>query len=141
MDVADDLDGLVEQVLTAYKEFPPEKINKGFQTLQTVIELIIQHQGENDYKLPHYNKDKDGDSSKNITLVVDQHTTDWAREFLHPEEDSDDESSEEEERLGSTEEETSSSSEEEEDNEDNLEQERALDRWNCLRSRRDNAEE
>ena len=51
------IDGLIDQVLRAYREFDPMKISKGYLTLQSCMDEILNHHGSNDYKVPHIGKD------------------------------------------------------------------------------------
>lgn len=49
---------LIDAVKAAYEEYPPEKINRMWLTLQAVMNEIIEADGNNDFKLPHMNKKK-----------------------------------------------------------------------------------
>ena len=51
------IEGLIRQVETAYANFEPRKIDKGFLTLQTCMEEILKIHGANDYEVPHMGKD------------------------------------------------------------------------------------
>ena len=54
---AANVDGLIEQVEEAYQEFEPRKIEKGFVTLQAVLEEIILSNGDNSFRIPHIKKE------------------------------------------------------------------------------------
>jgi hypothetical protein len=51
------IDGLVDQVLRAYADFVPRKIDKGFLTLMGCMDEILKIHGANDYKIPHIGKE------------------------------------------------------------------------------------
>lgn len=57
MQVAKDIAGLIEQVETAYSNFDPRSIEKGFVTIQSVCDEILKCHGDNTYKIPHIGKD------------------------------------------------------------------------------------
>ena len=48
---------LIKAVYESWDELPKEKLNKVFLTLQKIHELVVLHNGKNDYKLPHLRKD------------------------------------------------------------------------------------
>ena len=47
---------LVATVMTKFAEYPAEKLNDVFLTLQMVMHEVILCNGNNDYKLKHMNK-------------------------------------------------------------------------------------
>ena len=49
---------LIEIVEDAFKNYPMEKLNKIWLTLQSCMDEIIKEQGGNKYKIPHMSKDK-----------------------------------------------------------------------------------
>jgi hypothetical protein len=49
---------LIQCVEQTYNEYPPDKINRIFITLQSVFNEILYHHGGNEYKIPHMNKDR-----------------------------------------------------------------------------------
>ena len=51
------VDELIAQVEKAYHDFPPEAIDRGFTTLQSCLDEIIQCEGANTYKIPHLQKE------------------------------------------------------------------------------------
>jgi hypothetical protein len=55
---ANTIDGLIAQVITAYEEFPPRKIDFGFITLQSCLDEILSSNGDNTYKIPHMGKER-----------------------------------------------------------------------------------
>ena len=55
---ATDIDGLIDQVKRAWDEFPPEKIDDNFLTLQCCLDEILKCGGGNNYKIPHMGKEK-----------------------------------------------------------------------------------
>lgn len=52
------LEGLIANVETAFLELDPSSLNKTFITYQTCLDKIILHHGNNNYKIPHMNKDR-----------------------------------------------------------------------------------
>jgi hypothetical protein len=54
---ATNVDELITQVERAYMEFDPRKIEKGYVTLQSVLDEIILSNGDNNYRIPHMKKD------------------------------------------------------------------------------------
>jgi hypothetical protein len=50
------IDGLIAQVLRAFQEFDPRKIDCGFLTLQTCLNDMLEVHGGNDYKIRHLGK-------------------------------------------------------------------------------------
>lgn len=50
------VDGLIHQVLRAFDEFEPRKIEFGFLTHQCCLNEILAIHGNNDYKIPHIGK-------------------------------------------------------------------------------------
>ena len=52
------IDGLIAQVLRAFREFEPRKIDFGFLTLQTVLDDILCHHGGNEFKISHIGKER-----------------------------------------------------------------------------------
>ncbi|XP_057770889.1 uncharacterized protein LOC130990682 [Salvia miltiorrhiza] len=55
---ATDVEELLKNVNDAYVEYPPEKINNVFLTLQGCYHEIIKAKGGNNYKIPHINKER-----------------------------------------------------------------------------------
>jgi hypothetical protein len=49
---------IIDMVVRTYDEYPHTKINRLFVTLMSVYNSIIEHYGDNFYKIPHLNKDK-----------------------------------------------------------------------------------
>lgn len=49
---------LIDAVKEAFEKFPKEQLNKCFITLQSCMDEIIKIKGDNNYKIPHMNKDK-----------------------------------------------------------------------------------
>ena len=50
------IDGLIAQVLRAFQEFDPRKIDCGFLTLQTCLNDMLEVHGGNNYKIRHLGK-------------------------------------------------------------------------------------
>jgi hypothetical protein len=50
------VDGLIEQVLTAFEEFDPRSLEFGFLTHQCCLNKILESRGRNTYKIPHIGK-------------------------------------------------------------------------------------
>jgi hypothetical protein len=55
---ANDIDGLITQVMRAYDEFPPRKMDFGFLTLALCMDEIICSNGDNKYSIPHMGKER-----------------------------------------------------------------------------------
>ncbi|XP_057780151.1 uncharacterized protein LOC130998761 [Salvia miltiorrhiza] len=55
---AGNMEELLKNVKDAYDEYPPEKLNHVFITLQSCYHEIIKARGGNDYKIPHMNKER-----------------------------------------------------------------------------------
>ncbi|XP_057793204.1 uncharacterized protein LOC131009814 [Salvia miltiorrhiza] len=55
---ASNVEELLKNVKDAYDEYPPEKLNHVFLTLQSCYHEIIKAKGGNNYKIPHMNKDR-----------------------------------------------------------------------------------
>jgi hypothetical protein len=51
-----DESGIIQYVSLAYQEYDPAKINRIWLTLMAVLNLIIDHHGGNDFRLPHLKK-------------------------------------------------------------------------------------
>ncbi len=51
-----DESGIIQYVSLAYQEYNPAKINRIWLTLMAVLNLIIDHHGGNDFRLPHLKK-------------------------------------------------------------------------------------
>jgi hypothetical protein len=49
---------LIQCVEQTYNEYPPDKINRIFITLQSVFNEILYHHSDNEYKIAHMNNDK-----------------------------------------------------------------------------------
>ncbi|XP_057770687.1 uncharacterized protein LOC130990472 [Salvia miltiorrhiza] len=56
--LAKNVEELLENVKAAYEEYPPEKLNNVFLTLQGCYQEIIKCKGGNNYKIPHMNKER-----------------------------------------------------------------------------------
>lgn len=53
---ANNIDGLVDNVMACWEQYDPMLLNRTFITHQAVCNLILEHGGDNDYKLPHLGK-------------------------------------------------------------------------------------
>jgi hypothetical protein len=49
----DEKNGIIPFVHLAYTEYDPAKINRIWLTLMSVLNLIIEHHGGNNFRLPH----------------------------------------------------------------------------------------
>jgi hypothetical protein len=56
--VSNDEEQLIQHVLNAFNLFPRVKINHTWLTLQSCLNEIIEKHGGNDYKIPHYGKER-----------------------------------------------------------------------------------
>jgi hypothetical protein len=50
------IEELIGNVETAWDEYPPEKLNRVWLTLQSCFDKVLTVHGQNDYKIPHMNK-------------------------------------------------------------------------------------
>ena len=65
---------IITMVKKTFDEYPHPKIDRLFVTLQSVNNTIIEHYGDNFFKIPHMNKDKmerDGTLPKQLPLSPD----------------------------------------------------------------------
>jgi hypothetical protein len=70
---ADNIDELVQNVLTSWQQFNPIVLNRTFITHQSVCDVIIQLYGDNDYDIPHLAKEaQERQGTLPITLPVSQ---------------------------------------------------------------------
>jgi hypothetical protein len=49
---------IIKMVEKTYNEYPANKINRVFVTLQAIFDTIIKEQGNNQFKIPHLGKEK-----------------------------------------------------------------------------------
>jgi len=49
---------IINMVTNTYNEYPANKINRLWITLQSIYNCIIEHQGDNNYNIPHLGKEK-----------------------------------------------------------------------------------
>ena len=78
---------IIECVEKTYAEYPWNMINRMFVTLQSVYDAIMVHHGDNNYDLPHMNKEfmeREGTLPKELPL------SDAALRKLHGDEEEDD---------------------------------------------------
>ncbi|KAL7573328.1 hypothetical protein ACA910_011691 [Epithemia clementina (nom. ined.)] len=69
---------LIDNVLRLFEEFPKEKLNRIWITLQSVLNAIIESNGDNDYKIPHLGKENMEWSGCLLrVLEVTDHATRW----------------------------------------------------------------
>jgi hypothetical protein len=52
------IDGLIQQVMQAFRNFEPRKIDFGFLTLQTVLDDILCCHGGNEFQIAHIGKER-----------------------------------------------------------------------------------
>jgi hypothetical protein len=50
------IDGLINNVKQAFADYDPKKLNRIWLTHGTVLNCIIEHEGDNHYKIPHMGK-------------------------------------------------------------------------------------
>jgi len=65
---------IIDMVMTCYEEYDRRKINRIWLTYQTVMNMILERDGDNQYKIPHMNKDKlerEGNLPVSIAVTVD----------------------------------------------------------------------
>jgi len=77
---ADDIPNLIQNVMTAHLECPTNRINRVWLTLMSCLNETIKHGGDNDYKIPHMNKDR---LERNGQLPVTLAVTPAADQCLH----------------------------------------------------------
>ena len=68
---------MIQCVLKVWKEYPYQRINPLFLTLQLVFNEIIEHHGGNDFKLPHMSKFKLERLNK-LPVSIKVHPNVWA---------------------------------------------------------------
>ena len=80
---------LIKAVGEAYENYPKEKINWTWLTLQCCFDQIITHHGDNDYNINHISKEK-LERNGNLPDVID--VVDFAEDLLDPNSTDEDES-------------------------------------------------
>jgi hypothetical protein len=55
---ASTIDGLIDNVQKAFNDYDPKKLNRIWLTHGTILNCIIEHEGDNHYNIPHMNKSK-----------------------------------------------------------------------------------
>ncbi len=61
---------LVNAVVKAYNDYPPQHVEDNFLSLQKCMESTMSVHGDNTYKLPHMKKAHHRASGKTISTVV-----------------------------------------------------------------------
>ncbi|KAG6962756.1 hypothetical protein JG687_00006966 [Phytophthora cactorum] len=64
-------------VKRSFDRLPSARIDKYFVTLQNMIQTIISHGGENNYKLARVNKEHSRGSSKPRSLLIEEDAVDY----------------------------------------------------------------
>ena len=49
---------MIQHIQQRFQQYPRQKINRTFLTYMSYLNCIIEHLGDNDYKIPHMNKAK-----------------------------------------------------------------------------------
>jgi len=65
---------IIDMVMECYQDYDRRKINRIWLTYQTVMNMILECDGDNKYKIPHMNKDKmerEGNLPVSIAVTVD----------------------------------------------------------------------
>ena len=76
------IEELVEAVIKAFNDYPHDKITDVFLTLQSMMESTMEHNGGNNFKIPHKKKYQMTSSEKiNYNIECDTHIYNSAREF------------------------------------------------------------
>jgi hypothetical protein len=57
-EVSSDESQLITHVQAAYERYPRENLNRTWLTLQSVMNEIVDNHGNNDYKIPHFGKER-----------------------------------------------------------------------------------
>jgi len=73
--VASKIDDLVEAVLLSYSEISPTLLERNFITLQSVMNKVLEHDGHNNFKIPHLKKESKNRHGTPITRVFCDTTT------------------------------------------------------------------
>jgi hypothetical protein len=69
---------IIKYVLQAHTEYPRERINRMYLTLMSCMNMIIDHGGDNDYKIPHMGKEQlERQGLLPITLPVTKAASDY----------------------------------------------------------------
>ncbi|RLO12239.1 hypothetical protein DYB28_011919 [Aphanomyces astaci] len=55
--VSRSMDDVIEATLSAFEGLSSDKLSSIFLTLQAVMRLLLEHHGENNFKLTHLKKD------------------------------------------------------------------------------------
>ena len=77
------MDGLIVEVEKAFQELPEEKLKNIFYTLQKVHEAIILDRGGNDFKVPHFRKERKELVTANIrNISIDAEASRIVDEYL-----------------------------------------------------------
>ncbi|XP_057768738.1 uncharacterized protein LOC130988793 [Salvia miltiorrhiza] len=80
---AKDVNELLKNVHEAYLEYPPQKINHVFLTLQGCYHEILKAKGDNNYTIPHMNKERlERAGTLPETLQVDEALVQECVEYL-----------------------------------------------------------
>ena len=64
---------LIENTLKAYEDYPEQKVENGFLTLMCCMNMILENDGDNNYKIPHMNKaklERDGTLPRSIPVTT-----------------------------------------------------------------------
>ncbi|XP_057808982.1 uncharacterized protein LOC131023458 [Salvia miltiorrhiza] len=78
-----DVGELIKNVQDAYNEYPPQKINHVFLTFQSCYQEIIKAKGDNNYKIPHMNKERlERIGMLPDAISISQQLVDESMEFL-----------------------------------------------------------
>lgn len=73
--VATKIDDLVEAVLLSYSQISPTLLERNFITLQSVMNKVLEHDGHNNFKIPHLKKESKNRHGTPICRVFCDSTT------------------------------------------------------------------
>ena len=74
----DNINEMVERLAEIFAAYPRYKLNRGFLTLMTCMNDIIESQGGNDYKITHMNKaGLEREDNLPISIPVTAAAADW----------------------------------------------------------------
>ena len=77
---AHDITTMLKAVEDSFSEYPPEKLDDVFLTLQTVYNEIIKCQGDNTFKIPHIKKQQlrqEGSLTSNLMVSEEARAVIW----------------------------------------------------------------
>ena len=71
---------LVDMVLDTFDKYPHKKLNKIWLSYRMVLNKVLEHKGNNDYKMPHMNKTK-LERTGNLPLSIEAYISPLPEDF------------------------------------------------------------